>query len=94
MSVTIEKQINTYFETRDKISREELLVLIKKDFANWSNNTINIYLSSLQKKGIIHSLSRGMYALGNEETFQPHLNNHKQNIPICKVLRLGKRLVK
>jgi predicted transcriptional regulator of viral defense system len=75
MSVTIEKQINTYFETRDKISREELLALIKKDFANWTDNTINIYLSSLQKKGIIHSLSRGIYALGNEEIFQPHLNN-------------------
>jgi predicted transcriptional regulator of viral defense system len=75
MSSTIENQINIYFKSRDKISREELLALIKKDFANWSDNTINIYLSSLQKKGIIHSLSRGMYALGNEETFQPHLNN-------------------
>lgn len=75
MSATIENQINTYFQTRDKISREELLALIKKDFANWTDNTINIYLSSLQKKGIIHSLSRGIYALGKEETFQPHLNN-------------------
>lgn len=75
MSVTIENQINTYFETRDKISRDELVALIKKDFANWTDNTINIYLSILQKKGIIHSLSRGMYALGNEETFQPHPNN-------------------
>ena len=75
MSVTIDTQIIKYFETRDKISREELLVLIKKDFANWTNNTINIYISILQKKGIIHSISRGMYALGNEETFQPHLNN-------------------
>jgi predicted transcriptional regulator of viral defense system len=75
MSITIENQINTYFKSRDKISREELLELIKKDFANWTDNTINIYLSSLQKKGIIHSLSRGIYALGNEEIFQPHLNN-------------------
>ena len=75
MSAIIENQINTYFQTRDKISRDELVALIKKDFANWTDNTINIYISSLQKKGIIHSLSRGMYALGNEETFQPHLNN-------------------
>ena len=75
MSVTIENQINTYFKSRDKISREELLALIKKDFANWTNNTINIYISILQQKGIIHSISRGMYALGKEETFQPHLNN-------------------
>lgn len=75
MSITIENKITIYFKSRDKISREELLALIKKDFANWTDNTINIYISSLQKKGIIHSLSRGMYALGNEETFQPHLNN-------------------
>lgn len=75
MSVTIDTQIIKYFETRDKISREELLALIKIDFANWTDNTINIYVSILQKKGIIHSISRGMYALGNEETFQPHLNN-------------------
>lgn len=75
MSSTIENKITIYFKSRDKISREELLALIKKDFANWSDNTINIYVSILQKKGIIHSLSRGMYALGNEETFQPRLNN-------------------
>jgi hypothetical protein len=75
MSDTIENKITIYFKSRDKISREELLVLIKKDFTNWTDNTINIYLSILQKKGIIHSLSRGMYALGKEETFQPHLNN-------------------
>lgn len=75
MSITIENQINKYFQTRDKISREELLALIKKDFANWTDNTINIYVSILQKKGSIHSLSRGIYALGNEKTFQPHLNN-------------------
>ena len=89
-----ENQINKYFESRDKISREELLVLIKKILP--IGQTIpSIFICLFYKKGIIHSLSRGMYALGNEETFQPHLNNKlvkiaaiiNKTFPFVKVLR-------
>lgn len=80
MEKTIENQIKHYFENSKMISKEELIKVIKNDFSNWSENTINTYLHLLKKKGVIHNLSRGIYALGKVETFNPQINNQLKKI--------------
>lgn len=80
MEKTIENQITYYFENNKMLSKEELIIAIKNDFPNWSDNTINAYLYLLKKKGIIHNLSRGIYTLGRVETFNPQINDQLKKI--------------
>lgn len=80
MEKTIENQIKNYFENSKLISKEELIKAIKNDFSNWSDNTINTYLHLLKKNGVIHTLSRGIYALGKLEPFNPQINNQLKKI--------------
>lgn len=78
--MTIEEQIKIYFENNKKISKENLTKAIKVDFPNWSQNTINTYLYQLKKRGIINNLSRGVYTLGDIETFTPQINDQLKKI--------------
>lgn len=78
--MTIEKQIKNYFESNKTISKEDLSKAIKVDFPNWSDNTINTYLYKLKKRGIINNLSRGVYTLGDIETFTPQINDQLKKI--------------
>lgn len=78
--MTIEKQIKNYFESNKTISKEDLSKAIKVDFPNWSDNTINTYLYKLKKRGIINNLSRGVYILGDIETFTPQINDQLKKI--------------
>lgn len=80
MEKTIENQITYYFESNKIISKEELIIAIRNDFPNWSDNTINAYLHLLKKRGIIHNLSRGNYTLGKVETFNPQINDQLRKI--------------
>ncbi len=75
-----ENQITHYFENNKFLSRNELISSIKNDFPTWSNNTINTYISQLKKKEIIHSFSRGVYALGRIESFNPVINEKLKKI--------------
>lgn len=78
--MTIEKQIKNYFEINKTISKEDLRKAIKIDFPNWSDNTINAYLYQLKKQGIINSLSRGVYTLGDIEIFTPLISEQLKKI--------------
>ena len=80
MEKTIENQITYYFENNKVISKEELMIAIRNDFPNWSDNTINAYLYLLKKRGIINSLSRGIYTLGKVETFNPLISEQLKKI--------------
>jgi hypothetical protein len=77
---TLENQVIYYFENKKIISKGELIMAIRKDFPNWSDNTINAYLHLLKKKGIIYNISRGIYALGSKETFNPQINDQLKRI--------------
>ena len=74
MSFDLEKHISTYFEKVEKLSKQLLVQSIKKDFPNWAENTINMYLSNLKKKGIINTPSRGIYELPNKIPFEPKIS--------------------
>lgn len=80
MEKTIENQITYYFENNKMISKEDLIIAIRNDFPNWSDNTINAYLHLLKKRGIIHNLSRGNYTLGKVETFNPLITDQLKKI--------------
>lgn len=80
MEKTIESQIKYYFERNKMLSKEELMIELKKDFPNWSDNTINAYLYLLKKKGVINNLSRGVYTLGKTQTFSPQINQQLKKI--------------
>ncbi len=74
MAATLEKHISRYFKGSEKLSKQKLVGSIKKDFPDWSDNTINMYLSKLKKEGAINAPSRGIYELDSHAPFQPHIS--------------------
>lgn len=80
MSEALEKHINRYFKERERLSKQKLVDLIKRDFPNWSENTINMYLSKLKKDGVIYAPSRGIYELHSKALFQPNISTTLKRI--------------
>lgn len=80
MAKTLEKHIGRYFKESRRLSKQKLVVSIKKEFPSWSDNTINMYLSRLKKEGFISSPSRGIYELDSNTPFQPHISNGLKRI--------------
>lgn len=73
MAETLEKHIGRYFKESEKVSKQMLVKSIKKDFPDWSDNTINVYLSRLKKEGVINAPSRGIYKMDSHAPFQPNI---------------------
>lgn len=74
MTETLEHHIKRYFQERGKLSKQNIVSSIKKDFPNWSDNTINMYLSKLKREGKINNPYRGIYELKNTLIFQPKIS--------------------
>ena len=74
MAEALEKHIGHYFKDSEKLSKQKLVQSIKMDFPDWSNNTINMYLSKLKKDGIISAPSRGIYEMDSSTPFQPKVS--------------------
>ncbi len=73
---TLELHIQHYFKGSDKLSKDGLVFSIKKDFPNWSDNTINMYLSKLKKDGVLNNPSRGIYEIHDKEKFHPKIQSN------------------
>lgn len=80
MAAALEKHIGRYFKGNERLPKQKLVGSIKKDFPDWSDNTINMYLSRLKKKGVIHSPSRGIYELDRHTSFQPNISTTLKRI--------------
>ena len=80
MAAALEKYIGRYFKGNQRLPKQKLVGSIKKDFPDWSDNTINMYLSRLKKKGVIHSPSRGIYELDRHASFQPNISTTLKRI--------------
>ena len=80
MAETLEKHIGHYFKGNERLSKQQLVGSIKKDFPDWSDNTINMYLSKLKKEGIINAPSRGIYEMDSGTPFQPILSKELKRI--------------
>lgn len=80
LAETLEKHIYLYFQEDERLSKQRLVGSIKKDFPNWSYNTINTYLSKLKKEGVISAPSRGFYELDSTPSFQPKISNELKRI--------------
>lgn len=80
LTETLEKHINRYFQGSVRLSKQRLVGSIKKDFPDWSDNTINMYLSKLKKEGNISAPSRGIYKLDSNSPFQPKVSNQIKKI--------------
>lgn len=80
MAETLEKHIGRYFKESERLSKHKLVGSIKRDFPAWSDNTINMYLSKLKKKGIISAPSRGIYELASNPLFQPKISTTLKRI--------------
>ena len=63
-----------------RLSKQKLVGSIKKDFPDWSDNTINMYLSRLKKEGIINAPSRGIYEMDSNIPFLPKISSHLKRI--------------
>lgn len=74
MAETLEQHINHYFRKSERLSKQKLVTSIKEDFPHWSDNTINMYLSKLKKKGKISTPSKGIYELGSISLFNPEVS--------------------
>jgi hypothetical protein len=80
LAEALEKYINFYFKGSQRLSKQKLVGFIKKDFPDWSDNTINIYLSKLKKNGIISAPSRGIYKFDSSNPFQPKISGKLKRI--------------
>lgn len=74
MAKTLENTIHNYFEADSQLSREELVVAIRNDFPDLTENTITVYLSKFKKAGVINNPSRGIYSITNKQSFNPEIN--------------------
>lgn len=75
LAEALEKHIRLYFQRNKKLSKQKIVGSIKKDFPNWSDNTINMYLSKLKKEGIVSTPSRGIYEIEGNAPFKPKISN-------------------
>lgn len=80
MTETLEKHIGRYFKESERLSKQKLVISIKKDFPSWSDNTINMYLSKLKKEGVINAPSRGIYEMDSSIPFQPNISNNLKRV--------------
>jgi len=80
LAKTLEKHINSYFIGNKRLSKQKLVGFIKNDFPNWSDNTINIYLSKLKKRGVINTPSRGIYEMDSHTPFQPNITSSLKSL--------------
>lgn len=80
MAETLEKHIGSYFKKSERLSKQKLVGSIKKDFPDWSDNTINMYLSKLKKEGVINAPSRGIYEMDSNSPFQPNISHDLKKI--------------
>lgn len=80
MAEILGKYVGHYFMENEKISKQKLVESIKKDFPNWSDNTINTYLSKLKKERIINSPSRGVYEFDSNTPFLPKISTELKRL--------------
>lgn len=80
MAETLEKHISQYFKRSERLSKQKLVDSIKKDFSNWSDNTINMYLSKLKKQGVLHTPSRGIYEMESHVAFHPNISKDVKRV--------------
>lgn len=74
MATILEQQIGNYFQGRSKLPKQKLVDYIKRDFPQWTENTINAYLSKLLKEGVVNTPSRGVYEFDSAPHFQPEIS--------------------
>lgn len=70
----LQPHIKSYFKDGQKLPKEELVISIKKDFPEWSDNTINTYISRLKNDGVLSNPARGVYELGTPHQFDPKIS--------------------
>ena len=80
MDKIVENHIIRYFDNEDVLPKENLIELIKIDFPDWTNNTINAYLYKLKKNGVVDTISRGIYTAGKIQSFSPKINTQLKKI--------------
>lgn len=76
----LQLHIENYFKANSKLAKEELVYAIKKDFPEWSDNTINAYISRLKNEGLISNPARGVYELGTAQHFNPKISSQLKKL--------------
>ena len=82
----LKHKIQSYFTDDSTISKDRLVKCILKDFPDIKKSSINVYLSSLKKDGILKNPSRGIYTLIEKKTYYPDID--------AKLKRLFKKIKK
>ena len=80
MDKIVENKVKRYFDNKNMLSKKDLMELLKNDFPDWSENTINAYLYTLKKRGVIDNISRGIYTAGKIQLFNPQVNGQLKKI--------------
>ncbi|MDT0294888.1 DUF6577 family protein [Mesonia ostreae] len=75
MTNTIENKIPSYFKEHKSISKSDLVKCILKDFPEFKESSINVYLSKLKKAGLLKNPTRGVYALEEKKEFLPNIDS-------------------
>lgn len=69
----LQHTIDSYFKEKKTLSRKQLIQSVRRDFPEWKESTVSVYLSRLKEEGKLTSPSRGHYSLGNPQTYAPYL---------------------
>lgn len=72
--LSLKENIGSYFQGNKKLSKEQLVSEIRKNYPRLANNTIRIYLSRLKKEGVLYTVSRGVYKIESSKLFQPFVS--------------------
>lgn len=74
MTPALENRIEQYFSRNKKLSKDDLLDAISRDFPELNRATITVYLSKFKRQGLLANPSRGVYAIAQRAIFTPEIS--------------------
>lgn len=66
--------IPDYFKSKSTLSKDELAQVIREDFPDWSDATINVRISELKKEDIVQNPTRGVYTITQKASYAPEIS--------------------
>lgn len=80
LKLTFNNLIINTLKTKEKLSKKEIIELVRKEFPELADSVINWRLHQMKSQGLIQSLSYGTYSLISKDHFNPNISNSLKRI--------------